>query len=371
MILSPYLAIDTPALLVDLDKAGRNIESMQKKADAAGVCLRPHAKTHKMPYFAKLQTKAGAKGICVAKVGEAEIMADGGMRDIFIATQVAGMSKARRIRDLAERGVRMSVAVDNVFQVRQLEDAFAGGDAVCWVRIEIEVGENRSGVVAFEQAEELARAIGGCGSVRLDGLFCHEGHTYRADSMDDCRRLGREAQERILEFASRLRDAGFAFDVVSIGSTPSMLTTDILPGITEVRPGTYIFMDAAQGRVAGDFACCAATVLATVTSLPTEERIVLDTGAKALTAQTRNGGICDTPGLGLIKNGNGVRLSGVYDEHGIVLDAKLRAELKHGDKIEIIPNHICPVVNLYDQAHIVSKGTLVEIVRVEGRGRTR
>lgn len=370
MIVSPYTTVDTPALLIDLDRIQANIGRMQKKADDNGVKLRPHTKTHKMPYFAKLQLAAGAAGITVAKVGEAEVMADAGVRDIFIATEVVGTAKVRRIRDLVERGVTMNVGVDCPAHVRELEEALAGGGRVA-VRIEVEVGENRSGVLSLEQAMEIALAVSKCEHVALDGLFCHEGHTYRAESLDECRRLTVEAQQYVLNMAAGMRDAGFEFETISIGATPSMLVADILPGITEIRPGTYIFMDAAQGQVAGDFNLCAATVLATVTSLPTRERVVLDTGAKALTAQTRNGGICNTPGLGLVKNGGGVRLAGVYDEHGIILDEKLRGTLKLGDKIEIIPNHICPAVNLYDRAHIVRGGAVVEIVPVAARGRTQ
>ncbi len=156
MLQSPYAGIDTPALLIDLDRAERNIAWMQQKADAAGVALRPHTKTHKMPCFAKLQTEAGAKGICVAKVGEAEVMAEAGLGDIFIATQIMGEAKMRRIRALVEKGVNLRVGVDNPAQIDALDGALAGCGGSAGVMIEIEVGENRAGVLSPEQAIVLA-----------------------------------------------------------------------------------------------------------------------------------------------------------------------------------------------------------------------
>jgi D-serine deaminase-like pyridoxal phosphate-dependent protein len=148
------------------------------------------------------------------------------------------------------------------------------------------------------------------------------------------------------------KELGAAIDTVSIGSTPSLMHSEIIAGITEIRPGTYIFMDVGQGTAISDYSRCAATVLATVISMPTDERIVLDTGAKALTLQTRSEGICATTGYGLVKNSDNVRLSGMFDEHGLIYDARLRNELEVGSKLEIIPNHICPVCNLYDMAYL-------------------
>lgn len=368
-LLSPYQHLDTPALLVDLDKVKENIRRMQAKANESGTALRPHTKTHKMPWLARLQVGAGAEGITVAKVGEAEAMAWAGLTDIFIANEIAGLPKLERLRILAEQGVRLALGVDCIFQAQQAGQVFRDPERPLRLRIEVEVGENRSGVLEQEQAVELAQYIAHSRTLAFDGIFCHEGHTYKAATLEDCRSLAQESQRRMLDFAAAIQEAGIPVPVVSVGATPSMLTSPLLPGITEIRPGTYIFMDAAQGQVVGNFGLCAATVLATVISKPTPQRVILDAGAKALTSQRRIGGICDTPGYGLIKHSGGVRLNGVFDEHGIVLDQRLHDSLSLGDKIEIIPNHICPAVNLYDRAYLVSQGRTLRILPVEGRGR--
>lgn len=370
MVLSNYSQLDTPALLIDLDLVRGNIAAMQTKADKYGVALRPHTKTHKMPELAKMQVAAGARGITVAKVGEAEVMAAAGMSDIFIANQVIGLSKLERIRQLS-RQIKIRLGVDNPVQIDQLATVFRDEPQPVEVLIEIETGENRSGIIEEAQLIQLVKHIQAQSKVVLKGVFSHEGHTYKATSVEDCRRLCLESQNRTLWAASLVRELGADIDTVSIGATPSLMHSEVLPGISEIRPGTYIFMDVGQGTAIGDFSRCAASVLASVISLPTTERIVLDTGAKALTLQTRSGGICATSGYGLVKNSDNIRLSGMFDEHGLINDAALRTELKVGDKLEIIPNHICPVCNLYDSAYAVSQGNVLGELPIAARGKTR
>jgi len=370
MVLSRYSQLDTPALLIDMDLVRGNIAAMQEKADKYGVALRPHTKTHKMPELAKLQIAAGASGITVAKVGEAEVMATAGLTDIFIANQIVGISKLERIRQLS-RQIKIRLGIDNPVQVDQLEVIFRDESRPIEVLIEIETGENRSGIIEEEQLIQLVKHIQAQTKVELKGVFSHEGHTYKAKDSAECRRLCLESQNRTLWAANLVRDLGTNIDTVSIGATPSLMHSEVLPGISEIRPGTYIFMDVGQGTAIADYSHCAATILASVISLPTAERIVLDTGAKALTLQTRSEGICTTRGYGLVKNSANVRLSGMFDEHGLIYDAALRAELKIGDKLEIIPNHICPVCNLYDSAYAVSQGNVSGDLQIAARGKTR
>lgn len=157
--------------------------------------------------------------------------------------------------------------------------------------------------------------------------------------------------------------------MVSIGATPTSIhNLPIMEGITEIRPGTYILMDVAQGNALGTYDRCAASVLSTVISKPTDERVILDVGAKGITMQTRIKGICKTEGLGYIKN-YGVNIDKVYDEHGIIYNREFRDKIQIGDKVEIIPNHICPVSNLYDKAYLVSEGNVLEEVSILGRGK--
>lgn len=368
-LVSPYSQLDTPALIVDLDRLQANLKFMQDKANKFGVRLRPHTKTHKMPEIAQMQLDYGAKGITVAKVGEAEIMAAHGLTDIFIANQIVGVSKLERIRDLA-RKINIRLGIDNTYQLDELDAVFAGEAKPIEVIVEVEAGEVRSGVINEQQLLDLASHAQGLKNVVIKGVFSHDGQSYKADSADAAIALCHAAQERTLHMAAILRQTGCAVDIVSIGSTPSLMqAVNILPGITEIRPGTYPFMDVGQGSAINDFSKCAATILATVISKPTSERVVIDVGAKGLTAQSRATGICATHGLGLVKHSDNTRLAGVFDEHGVINDPSFNAQIAIGQKVEIIPNHICPAVNLYDLAYLVSKGQIIREIPILGRGK--
>lgn len=368
MTKSKYGYIDTPALLIDYDIVMKNLHFMQAKADQYKVKLRPHTKTHKMPEMAKLQVELGACGITVAKVGEAEVMALNGIKNIFIANEIVGISKLERIRTL-NRQIDIRIGVDNEYQVNQLAEVFKDEEKEMEVLIELEVGEDRSGVITDEQLINLAKYITQTPKVQLKGIFSHEGHTYKAKDIDECIRLARESQIRTLRAANMLRQLGIEIDTISIGATPSLMQAEILEGITEIRPGTYIFMDAGQGGALGDFTRCAATVLTTVISKPTQERVVLDAGAKSLTSQNRSGGICSTHGYGLVKDSSDIRLSGLFDEHGLIYDKNFNEYIKVGDKIEVIPNHICPACNLYESAYLVAKGEIKREIPILCRGK--
>ena len=245
-IRSPY-DLPTPCLLIDLDRAKDNIAMMQRRADALGLKLRPHIKTHRMPYFAALQMEAGACGIACAKLGEAEVMAQSGISDIFIANELIGADKYERLRKLHRR-VHVRVGIDNTVQLEQMERAFSGEEKPLEVLIE---------------------------------------YTYRAESLDDCRAKTRTAWARTVRAADMLRALGAELDTVSVGATPSVLSGEDFAGITELRLGTYVFFDVGQARALGAFERCAATVLASVISKPEGARVVLDAGAKALVSQNR------------------------------------------------------------------------------------
>ena len=365
-----YKELDTPALIIDREIMISNLKFMQDYADSYNVALRPHTKTHKMPELAKLQEKLGAKGIAVAKVGEAEVMAAAGLRDIFIANEIVGTQKLQRVRKLAEEGVNISFGLDSIAQAEMVEAVFEGARHKAQVVIEIEVGENRSGMIEESDYLELLAYLKSCKNIRLKGLFSHDGSSYGASGVDECREIHMAAQRRTLRFVELARDEGMEMETVSIGSSPSMMQRfPILEGITEIRPGTYIFMDAGQANAYGSLERTAATILTTVISRPTSERVITDVGAKGLTAQTASDGFCATKGLGLIKDWPGVTVFTVYDEHAIIYHREFRDAVRVGDKIEIIPNHICPVVNLHENAYIVSGGEVVQVIPVECRGK--
>ena len=368
MIQSPY-DLPTPCLLIDYDRAGENIKMMQERADKLGLKLRPHIKTHRMPFFAKMQADAGATGIACAKIGEAEVMADAGINDIFIANEVIGVDKYERLRDLNRR-IHVRIGIDNTFQLAQMEKVFEGEEKPLEVLIEYEVGEVRTGVVTDEQLTSLAKAIQGSRNVVLKGIFSHEGHTYKADDIEDCCAKAKTAYERTVRAANIIRDLGIEIDTVSIGATPSVMNGEYYEGITELRLGTYVFFDVGQSKAIGDFSHCAATVLASVISKPEGERVVLDSGAKALVSQNRPTGICATKGFGAIKNAEHINISNLFDEHGVLNSAEFRDLVNVGDKVEVIPSHVCPTVNLYDKAYLVSKGEVLREIPVECRGKS-
>ena len=249
--------LDTPSLIIDREIMMDNIQHMQSFANKHNMNLRPHTKTHKMPALAKLQIEAGAKGITVAKVGEAEVMAENGLNDIFIANEVVGEIKLNRIRKLAET-IEISFGVDNIEQIEMIEKVFSDSQRPAQVLIEIEVGENRSGVIEEADYINLVKYIMDCSHVNLKGIFSHDGNTYKAKDVEHCRELFNYAQSRTLHFARIAEELGCNLETISIGSTPPfMFGFDVMDGVTELRVGTYILMDVSQGNAIGTYDRCA------------------------------------------------------------------------------------------------------------------
>lgn len=362
--------IDTPALLIDQDIMIKNIESMQKKVDKYNINLRPHTKTHKMPEIAELQITKGAKGIAVAKVDEAEVMAKNGLKDIFIANEIVGDKKLQKIKEISKT-IDISFGVDSIEQINIIDKIFDKTNPAK-ILIEIEIGENRSGIIEEEDYIDLLKYIDSKDSIDLKGIFSHDGHSYRAENIEELKDIYEQGQKRTLHFKEIAEELGFKIGIVSIGSTPPfMFDLGVLEGINEIRIGTYVFMDASQSIAINSFERCAATVLASVISKPTDERVILDVGAKGITMQKRIVGITKTKGFGYIKNSEDIWIDGLFDEHAIIYNREFRDKVKLGDKVEIIPNHICPVCNLYDKAYLVSKGKIIKEIDILGRGKIR
>ena len=365
-----YTELDTPSLLIDKARLTQNLADMQRYAEENGAALRPHTKTHKCPEIAKMQLAAGACGIAVAKTGEAEVMAENGIRDIFIANEIVGEPKLRRIAALAQKGVSICFGVDTPCQVTSAERVFASENVTVPVLIEIEVGENRSGVIGEADFLTLLDTIQACPHVAFGGIFSHDGNTYSAADTDVLETLSEAAQKRTLRFAALAGQHGMPCKTVSYGATPTFMNhVKILPGITELRPGTYALMDASQGHAIGTLEKCAATVLASVISKPTETRTILDVGAKGLTMQSRTEGICATPGKGTIYGREDVHIEKVFDEHAILNDKAFHDSVSVGDKVRIIPVHICPVCNLYEKAYLIDGGEVVCELPIACRGK--
>lgn len=362
--------LDTPSLLIRQDIMLQNIIRMQEYANGNNVSLRPHTKTHKSSYLALVQADQGAAGITVAKVGEAEVMAKAGLKDIFIANEIVGERKLERIKSL-QKSAKISFGLDSIAQAKMIEKVFKE-DEKANVLIEIEVGENRSGIIEEDDFIELITYIKSSERILFKGIFSHDGHSYGANNLDELREIHLESQRRTLKFADIARDAGLPPSTVSIGSTPSLINDfPILEGVTEIRPGTYIFMDASQANAVGNLKMNSATVLATVMSKPTKERVVLDVGAKGLTMQKRAKGITATEGLGKLIDFQEVYIDSMYDEHALIYNKEFSSQVQVGDRVRIIPNHICPVVNLYDSLYLVSGEDVVEEIPIDCRGKLK
>ena len=364
----PIDALDTPALVLDLDVVGANIARTAEIAQAAGARLRPHIKTHRMLAVAQRQIEAGAQGICCAKTGEAEVFADGGIDDIFIANQVVGAAKLRRLRALAEQ-VRLAVGVDHPEQIQLLSQAFRSAEPLD-LSIEIDVGQRRTGVVEPHEAVDLAQRILDAAGLALRGVYTHEGHDYAARDDADLAAIADQAQRQMLDAAQAIRDATGAACEVSMGSTPSLFARKFHAGIDELRPGTAVFNDGSHANFLGHTDWCAATVLATVVNRPAHDRVVVDAGAKALTSDRRGPSILENSGFGMVVSRPEATIVSLSDEHGVlsVPDADAYAI---GEVIQIIPNHICPCVNLYDHAFVARDGIVREVWEVSARGQSQ
>lgn len=361
--------LDTPALLVDIDIMEENLRWGQQKANMAGVKLRPHIKTHRTPALAKRQIELGAKGITVAKIGEAEVMAAAGFEDIFIANEIVGPIKLKRLYKLAQQ-VRVAVGVDNPEHIKALATVFNSENQPLDVLIDIDTGDGRTGVKPGKPVLELARFILQFPSLKLRGIYTHEGHSYRAKNIKELKQIFIKSQEDMLKTAELLKKANIHIKEISVGATPTLLVGDILTGITEIRPGTYIFLDAAQGNILRSYKRCALTVLATVVNRVKPNRVVIDAGVKALSAFVRKKGICRNVGYGLLKDNPKIYLHKLSDEHGII-NLPSDYELNIGQKVEIIPNHACPTCNLYDYIYGIKKGRVKYKWKVLARGKSQ
>lgn len=356
-------AVETPAVLVDLDIVVRNIGTMAERARASGVRLRPHAKTHKVIEIGRMQVAAGAAGVSLAKTGEAEVFAAAGFDDIFIAYPVVGADKGRRLLALAER-VRLAVGVDSEDGARTLSTVFQGGGRPLDVLLKVDVGFHRVGVEPA-RAVEAARRIANLPGLRLRGLYSFAGHAYSAETPEGVARVGKDEGSILVQTAQRIRDDGLEVEEVSVGSTPTAPHAMAIPGVTECRPGVYVFNDASQVSLG---ACgledCALTVLATVVSVPAPDRAVVDAGSKTLSSDPLRPRVA---GFGFVL-GRRSRLARLSEEHGVI-EVVAGESFRVGERIRVLPNHACVVANLHDRLLGV-RGSVVEgEMTVAARGR--
>ncbi len=353
--------IDTPAFIVDLPRLRANIQRVGQSAAEAGLELRPHIKAHKTPEIARMQVDAGAPGVTAAKVSEAEAMIDAGIPDVFIANEVVGEQKLRRLARLFERGY-LSVACDSVAVAQGYSQSLELD-----VIVEVDIGAHRCGVPP-ERTAELADAIGKLPSLNVVGVMGYASTAYQARTDEEREAAAAREGKLLADVAADLRSQGHAIKRVSGGCTPTATAYRKGCGLTEIRSGTYVFYDMNQvdlGVVTPDD--ISATVLATVISKPEPGRAIVDAGSKAMATQVKQ----LSAGFGWVKADLGAYLNQLNDEHGYLDLGQAEHDVAIGEKIEIIPPRVCTALNLYDELYLVEDGRVVDVCRVTARGKSQ
>lgn len=358
---TPIQDLDTPILLLDLDALQRNIARMARFFADKPAALRPHAKTHKCPQIALRQLEAGAIGITCAKVGEAEVMARAGVRDILIANQVVGPLKIDRLADLAS-SCDLIVAVDDPANVRALAQACQAKKVSLRVLVEVDMGMHRCGVQPGDAALRLAGQVYDAPNLQFAGLLGYEGHLVMVADPQQRANKVRQAMIPLQETYQLLRSEGLTVQIVSGGGTGTYDVTGTCPPITEVEAGSYVLMDATYHKVRPEFEI-ALTVLSTVISRPAPDRLVVDAGIKSMTQEF---GWPQPLGV------EGASIRKLSEEHGILELADPGAvHLRPGNKVRFIPSHCCTTVNLHDTFYVVQDNALVDRWPIAARGRVQ
>ncbi len=376
----PMSEIETPALVVDLDIMEANMDKMMAflKESGAGVGIRPHAKSHKTPEIAKMQMAKGALGICCAKLGEAEAMAEGGLPDILIANQVIGAKKLERLAATSKK-TNLKVAVDTMENLLDISKESAKQGGKVGIVIEIEVGNHRGGVRTNKEAVDIAKAASTLPGVWYAGVMGYEGHAVFMPDFEARKDAANKAYDILLGARDAIkREAGLDSSIVSAAGSGTNMFAAKRKGLTDIEAGSYIFMDVRYGGTAGVDYHHSLAVLATIASHGEENLYVCDAGIKSMTKEF---GIVSTlPSYGLkvdhmseehislVTSDSPDQLPGYKD-----LDEKYakpaRKPFKIGDKILLIPSHCCTTVNLHDVIYGVRNGKVEHVWRVTGRGR--
>jgi len=352
--------LDTPCLAVDLDVFERNVRSCLSRL--AGVHVRPHLKTAKSPEVARLLLDAGAEGVCVAKLSEAEVMLAGGIEDVLITSEIAGPVKVRRLARLVTEwpAARVRVVVDSWDGASAIDAALP---APLETLIEINVGQNRCGV-APEDALALADRLGGLERLRLVGLQGYEGNLQHVRDPEERRRLCDMSMGRLTAAADELRAGGHTVDVVTTGGTGTAEFCAAHEAVTEVQPGSFAFMDADYLDTRGIPYESSLVAIATVISRPAPDRAVIDAGLKTLSDDSGPARLVGVPGWSYQHGG---------DEHGVLTPngEPDRPELQVGDRVTLIPSHIDPTINLHDVMYAHRGGRVEATWVVAARGKVQ
>ncbi|RTE10531.1 alanine racemase [Paenibacillus whitsoniae] len=357
--------LETPAVLIDLDVLERNIQETAELARRAGVKLRPHFKTHKSVWIARKQIEYGACGLTVAKLGEAEVLADAGFDDLLIAFPLVGKAKLGRLRALIQRGIKVTVSTDHAAVAAGISQIGESLNCRIPLYVDVNTGLNRCGKEPGEETADLVRHIAAMRGVEVRGLMTHGGHAYGAKQLSELKQVADDEVKGLVQTKQLLEKSGIPIPEISVGSTPTSKFIADQTGATETRPGAYVFGDISQleiGSISKNE--LAMSILATVVSMPRPGTVIIDAGSKTFSADVNP----HRPGYGFLKNNPSVYIERLSEEHGIV---KVPEDVRYaiGDLVEFIPNHCCTVTNLHDRLHGVRKGKVERLITVDARGR--
>lgn len=368
-----YPSLDTPAVLVDMDKLEANIAEMSKVAKDAGVKLRPHVKTHKSPFIAHLQLKTGACGIALSRLGNAEVMAENGIDDILITYPIYGEAKLARVKKLLDKA-KISIAVDSVEVAQGISRLGQEIRQRIPILLEVDTGFGRCGTPPGLPSLAMAKKLIQLPGVILVGLLTHES-ARRAfqpvtPMVETAKEVALKAGTATVETVNLLRGEGINLKEITVGSTLTARYIAHVPGVTEIQPGTYVFND--RDMMEFGFATedsCAVTVLTTVISTPTDDRAIIDAGGKTLSLYIRS----NPPqvGYGYVKGRSDLVVERLYEEHGVLNVANTEKKLKIGERLEIIPNGVYYIVSLAEVLYGVRSGVLERDIPVLGRGKSQ
>ena len=341
--------IKTPSLVLDVARVRRNAEAMSARLKGLGAALRPHVKTHKCVEVARIQTEGEAGGITVSTLAEGRAFAAHGFRDITYAVPIEP-GKFEAAIELAKLCERFALITDDTSVPPLLDEAARRAGLTLDLFLKVDCGYHRCGVEPQQpEALEIPRRIDAAKNLRFAGILTHAGHSYHAGSREELLAIARHERDLMAEFAARLRADGIEVPDVSIGSTPTISVVDHLAGVTEIRPGNYIFFDAFQATLGScRFDDCALTVLASVVHRdPVRKKVVIDAGAIALSKDRGAVELDSRCGYGhvldLEGNETGLRVGEVSQEHGqiFVEDEETFSRLRVGARLRVLANHSC------------------------------
>lgn len=359
--------LDTPALLVDMDRLASNLQRVSAYAAEHNFRLRPHTKTHKTPEIGRMQLDSGALGLTVAKVGEAEVMLDSGAEDLLLAYPVWGSKKLERLVAVARR-VPVTVSLDSVEVAQALSDAARQAGLTFGVLVEENVGMDRTGLLPGEGLVALGQSVARMPGLNLLGIHFYPGHIWPPD--DNYDEAFKKSGEMLTQACEDFRKAGLPLDIVSGGSTPTLFRSHEMTELNELRPGTYVFNDCdmvASGFCGWDD--CAASIAVTVVSTPRPGFAIVDGGTKTFSSETVPGAGAGATSWGRVVEDPAVKFYMKNEEHGYLDLREAALDVKIGDRLHIIPNHICVAVNLHEKMYGIRGETVEHTWSVAARGK--